>query len=74
MPVSIVGVNISKTGNYTILITVSHLRAQFFGTLSYVPNLVRQAESYFKVIVPLRERSALRAVNVDYHCQRQSLF
>ncbi|HAM4813582.1 TPA: hypothetical protein IBX06_004606, partial [Escherichia coli] len=33
LPVSVVGVNISKTGNYTILITVSHPKIDGYSTL-----------------------------------------
>ncbi|EFA4879991.1 hypothetical protein C2C36_22595 [Escherichia coli] len=37
MPVSVVGVNISKTGNYTILITVSRPSA-FHTLLKFINN------------------------------------
>ncbi|ECC1745712.1 hypothetical protein FNI91_22375 [Salmonella enterica subsp. salamae] len=47
MPVSVVGVNISKTGNYTILITVSYK-----GDECYIPFSTLATPSAVHVFVP----------------------
>ncbi|MEH5886930.1 IS4 family transposase, partial [Escherichia coli] len=58
LPVSVVGVNISKTGNYTILITVSHLKYQantisgrrVLSFLALAKNVIRHTPNILKTL------------------------
>ncbi|EFO1265978.1 hypothetical protein DXV24_22990 [Escherichia albertii] len=70
MPVSIVGVNISKTGNYTILITVSyfsilHFTRNFIILLTKDSNLCISSDSFILSYFFISEISVFYLAVVD---------